>query len=94
MKKVDVIVSGGGLVGLTAALYLSSLGRRIMLVEDRRPITSKGALGFYLRTVLLSPSSIDFIAKVASIDSVRNQVVSGIKVWESEGTGSIHFRAD
>ncbi len=94
MKKVDVIVSGGGLVGLTAALYLSSLGRRVMLVEDRRPITSKGALGFYLRTVLLSPSSIDFIAKVASIDSVRNQVVSGIKVWESEGTGSIHFRAD
>lgn len=78
---------------MTVALYLSSLGRRCVLIEDRRRIISKGALGFYLRTVLLSPSSIEFLSKVASIDRVRNQKVSEIKVWESEGTGTIDFRA-
>ena len=93
MKDFEVIVSGGGLVGLTAALHLSSLGRRVMLVEDRRPKNSKSTLGFDMRTVLLSPRSIDFINKALPIDAIRRQIVTEMKVWEMEGTGSINFRA-
>ena len=31
--KVDTLIVGGGICGLTTALYLSNLGKRVMLVE-------------------------------------------------------------
>lgn len=37
MREVDVIVLGGGIVGITAAIYLRMSGRDVLVVERGRP---------------------------------------------------------
>ena len=57
----DVAVVGAGLVGAAAALTLGRNGSRIALIDQRRPLRATGRLGFDIRSVALSRSSLDLI---------------------------------
>ncbi len=53
----DIIISGGGVAGLTAACALGTAGFSVTLVEPTAPITDAGAAGADLRTTaFLTPS--------------------------------------
>ena len=82
----DAIVVGAGLVGATAALALGRAGRRVALVDRRRPAAARGRLGFDVRTVALTPACFEFLA----VD-VPDARVRRMRVWEEEGTGHIEF---
>ncbi|MXN63783.1 FAD-dependent oxidoreductase [Stappia sp. GBMRC 2046] len=55
MRKVDVIVLGGGIVGITAAIYLRMSGRDVLVVERGRPgdEASRANAGVLMREGLL-----------------------------------------
>ena len=57
----DVAVVGTGLVGAAAALTLGRSGSRVALIDQRRPFEAAGRLGFDIRSVALSRSSLDLL---------------------------------
>ena len=82
----DAIVVGAGLVGATAALALGRAGRRVALVDRRRPAAARGRLGFDVRTVALTPACFEFLGVDVTDARIRR-----MRVWEEEGTGHIEF---
>ena len=49
-EPTDILISGGGVAGLTAAAAFGSAGYRVILVDPARPITTEDASGADLRT--------------------------------------------
>ena len=85
----DVVVVGAGLVGAAAALMLGRRGFRVALVDQRRPRRTAGALGFDIRSVALSRSSLDLIG----VDIPTNPI-DRMCVWEEHGGGRLTFSAE
>lgn len=84
----DVAVVGAGLVGASAALTLGRNGFRVALIDRQRPRQSAGELGFDIRSVALSRSSLDLIG----ID-VPASPIGEMCVWEEHGGGRLTFNA-
>lgn len=56
-QQVDVLVSGGGVAGLTAAAAFGAAGFSVLCVDPAPPVTEEGAEGADLRTTaFLQPS--------------------------------------
>lgn len=92
LKKVDVIVAGGGVSGISAAIAAGRAGAKVVLIERN------GKLGGVMAASLM--------ANIANyyIDSVGNRVIEGISrevidrcvakngaspMWENKLTGSV-----
>lgn len=57
MRDIDILISGGGIAGLTAAAAFGSAGFNIVCVDPTAPITERDAQGSDLRTTaLLQPA--------------------------------------
>ena len=57
MQTTDVLISGGGVAGLTAAAAFGSLGFSVICIEANPPVTSDAESGADLRTTaVLQPS--------------------------------------
>ena len=82
----DAVVVGAGLVGATAALGLARAGRRVALVDRRRPVAMPGRLGFDVRTVALTPACLGHLG----VD-VPGAPIRRMRVWEEDGTGVVDF---
>lgn len=59
----DIIISGGGVAGLTAACAFASAGFSATLVEPTPPVTDAGAAGADLRTTAFLTPSITVLEK-------------------------------
>ncbi|MBC2837667.1 UbiH/UbiF family hydroxylase [Paragemmobacter straminiformis] len=56
-EKTDILISGGGVAGLTAAAAFGSAGFSVVIVDPEAPVTSMEAAGADLRsTAFLQPS--------------------------------------
>ena len=82
----DAIVVGAGLVGAAAAGALGRAGRRVALVDRRRPTATAGRLGFDVRTVALTPGCLAFLGVDVPAAPIRR-----MRVWEEAGTGHLDF---
>ena len=85
----DVAVVGAGLVGAAAALTLGRSGFRIALIDQRRPLRATGRLGFDIRSVALSQSSLDLIGV-----EIAASPIDQMCVWEEHGGGRLQFSAE
>ncbi|MGI3168717.1 UbiH/UbiF family hydroxylase [Pseudooceanicola sp. C21-150M6] len=57
MKSCDILISGGGVAGLSAAALFGSSGFRVLLCDPAPPVTAEDADGADLRTTaLLQPA--------------------------------------
>ena len=57
MKTVDVLVSGGGIAGMVAALAFERLGLSVCCTDPKPPVSSRAERGADLRTTaFLQPS--------------------------------------
>lgn len=57
MSQVDILISGGGIAGLTAACAFGNAGFSVLCVDPAAPITERGAVGADLRsTAFLQPA--------------------------------------
>lgn len=89
----DVIIAGGGIVGLSLANALKSSGLSIALVEQQ-PVSPLRA-ETDLRVSAINPASMAVFAaaEVAPESIARLCAFYEMQVWDSTGVGQIHFDA-
>ena len=99
-ESCDIVVVGGGMVGLAAAAALDDAGRYRVCVLDGGDAPGEPAAGIAtLRVSALSPSSLDLLTAVGAWESANAeaQSFSNMRVWPAAGdpfaTGSVHFAA-
>ena len=61
-QQFDVIIIGGGLVGLALARALAGSGLRLALIEPQRPTPPPADAAWDTRVYALSPGSAAFLA--------------------------------
>ncbi len=101
VEKFDLAIAGGGIVGATLACLLDGLDLRVALVERRLPdeggLPFQGAeLRFDARVSALNEFSRRVLVDVgvwSEVRAVRCCDYREMRVWDAEGTGSIHFSA-
>lgn len=93
-RVYDAAVVGAGIVGLAAAVALARGGYRIALIERTPPERLRGALGFDLRSVALTPASVDFLRALDGVEETDLAPVVAMHVWEYDGSGSLGFEGD
>ncbi len=91
-QKADVIIIGGGLVGLTQALALAKHGITSHVI-DRADPTSMLASGFDGRTSAISSSSLKMFEAIGMADVLQGQGCPIKQIWVSDGLkpGSLDF---
>ena len=101
VEKFDLVIAGGGIVGATLACLLDGLALRIALVERRLPDAGEilfqgSALRFDPRVSALNEASRRVLSEIgvwSGVRAVRCCDYREMRVWDAEGTGSIHFSA-
>ena len=96
-----MVVVGGGLVGAAMALALRKTGLRIAVVDrqafdsSNAPFTSTSEI-FDARVSALTIGTQQFLQSLGVWDRIISQrycPYGDMRVWDGEGTGSIHFNA-
>lgn len=78
MIKADIVILGGGVVGLTIALRMLNLGREVLLLEPAEPGsgTSYGNAGTIAEYAVLPVGSPDIIKKLPSLLLDKNSPIA------------------
>ena len=84
----DAAVVGAGMVGLAVILALAGQSRRVALVEQAVPQRQRGALGWDLRSVALSPPAVAFLASLDDAGVSEKAPIDAMHVWEHDGTAA------
>ncbi len=90
----DLIIVGGGVVGATLACALKDSGLSIALLDAQEPKSFDAKAEVDLRVFALSISSRRILQAVGAWEAVAAARISpyrDMRVWDSEGEGSIHF---
>lgn len=101
VRDVDVIVVGAGMVGSLFALLLvqdaAARGLRVAIIDGERSSLPAADAPFDLRVSALTLASEALIARAGCAHELlaqRHCPFSDMRVWDADGTGSVHFRAD
>ena len=91
-SKADVIIIGGGLIGLTQALSLAAHGITSHVVDRANP-AALTATGFDGRTSAISSSSMKMLAAIGLSDRLAGKGCPIEQIWVSDGLkpGSLDF---
>ncbi len=117
MQEYDVVICGGGIVGLGLALALAPNRLRLALLDPReigvraefpsresvfgKPGSGNSALTpisppISPRVSALTPASRELLAALGvweKLEALRVCPYTDMRVWDADGTGSIHFSA-
>ncbi len=90
--RADVIIIGGGLIGLTQALALAAHGITSHVI-DRADPASMAAAGFDGRTSAISSSSMKMLAAIGLDDAIAGKGCPIKQIWVSDGLqrGALDF---
>jgi len=104
--KFDIIVVGGGMVGLTMVASLAESRLKILIVEksdllERLPTDLLvnqlvANTAFDVRVSAISPANREFLSKLNAWQNIPQQRQANyqqMKVWDGDGTGKIEFSA-
>ncbi|PWI34632.1 FAD-dependent 2-octaprenylphenol hydroxylase [Vibrio albus] len=96
IKSFDVIIIGGGMVGLTLAAALKDSDLRVAVIEESEPAPTVNALPDVRVSALnrASQSVLDNLGAWNGIRQRRASAYTGIRVWEQDSFASIEFSAD
>ena len=94
MADVDIVISGGGVIGTALALACKRLQYRTLLLAPPSTLQTKGRLGFDLRTIALSPQSVSWLDALHGAAELPRQRVDRMYIWEHQGTSSIDFHCE
>ncbi len=93
---VDVIVAGGGSVGLAAAAALSRRGFAVTLIERGAAPASSASAAWDLRVYALSPASIRLLESLDAwprLTAQRYSPYRAMQVWHDDPAQALHFAA-
>lgn len=94
--SVDVIISGGGMVGATLACALGAKDLRVAVVEAHEPRTFRPDTDFDLRVSAVSPASEQVFRQLGVwplIARRRSYAYRRMHVWDAVSGGAIDFDA-
>lgn len=92
----DIIILGGGLVGLTAANFCAQQGFSVALVERQEPLLSWDNNDIDIRCSAISKASQNIFQEIDVWEAMANDRVSAYEqmhVWDASGFGKITFNA-
>ncbi len=94
----DVVIVGGGMVGLSLAVSLNTTSLRILLVESGslEHESIAGASGFEPRVSAINVGSQRWLAQIgvwSLIPADRIAAFDRMHAWDAEGTGEVSFDA-
>ena len=92
--EYDVIIIGGGNVGLTAACALGEQGLRVAVIEARVPVPCQAGDEVDLRVFALTRASEQLFTSIGVWDRMVELGVGPFRemeVWDADGYGYIHF---
>ncbi|WP_301098064.1 FAD-dependent monooxygenase [Otariodibacter sp.] len=93
MKLADIVIVGGGMVGLALAALLADTKLKIKIIEKNKPIKLDPA---YIsnRVSALNFSSQSMLEKIGAWQKISSQRLSSFSqmyVWEKDSFAKIHF---
>ncbi|MCW8936045.1 MAG: UbiH/UbiF/VisC/COQ6 family ubiquinone biosynthesis hydroxylase [Gammaproteobacteria bacterium] len=94
--QYDIIIIGGGMVGLTLACALGQQQFKVAVVEAYAPEDIKTNDDYELRVSAISKSSQQILQNVNAWQAMLKRRVCSYQhmhVWDATGDGSIHFDA-
>ena len=103
MERVDVLIVGGGMIGLSLAAALGDSDLRVMILDQGsrpkvEPPGPKHKDGWTLRSgvrprvTTIAKAQWSFLTRIGA--SVAAPAYSRIEVWDGEGTGTVSFSAE
>ena len=96
MKQVQAIVVGGGCIGLSAALGLANLGKKVLLIDAGKP-AQVDSDEFGLRVSAISKASQGLFEKLGiwqGIEAQRLAAYTNMDVHDKDSIGRIHFASN
>lgn len=97
MQSFDVVIAGGGMVGLALACGLEGSGLRVAVVENHPPKTPFSANDPHaLRVSAINAASEKLLTHLdvwSAIKGMRAAAYSGMEVWDNHSFGRIAFSA-
>jgi 2-octaprenylphenol hydroxylase len=93
--QYDVVIVGGGMVGLTVACALADSGLKIAVLEQQAP-DQELPLQYGMRTSAITHASRRVFEAIGAWEAMLAQRVSPFRemhVWDASGEGQIHFDA-
>lgn len=97
-QTFDVIIVGGGMVGASLACALAETGLKIAVLDGKefqsRERTADAA--FDSRVSAITSASREFFVELGVWEAIvrqRTSAYTDMRVWDADGTGSIHFAA-
>lgn len=97
MQSFDVVIAGGGMVGLALACGLHGTGLRIAVLEHRAAEPSPLPAQHSVRVSAINAASERLLRHIGVWDEIvarRASPYAGMEVWDRDSFGSIAFRAD
>jgi len=95
MERVDVLVVGGGMVGLTFACALKDSGLRVVVIERSEPAVFD-SLGLDCRVSSIALGNQQILEGLGVWQHLMDdaQAVRCMKIWDDQHAGGIRFDAD
>ncbi len=96
MKQVQAIVVGGGCIGLSAALGLANLGKKVLLIDAGKP-AQVDSDEFGLRVSAISKASQALFEKLGIWQGIQAQRLAAYRnmdVRDKDSIGRIHFASN
>ncbi len=93
-KQYDIIIIGGGIVGLSMALLLAESDKRIALLDRKGRVESFNPEQYDVRVSAVTPASVKLFEQLsvwADMVSLRVSPFTHMHVWD--GQGQIQFNA-
>ena len=95
-KSFNIIVSGGGMVGMAVANALAQSDFEVAVIESREPQSFDVSQDYDLRVSAVTLETVDFLKNIDVWDSVietRTCHLKAMRVWEESGFGDVTFDA-
>jgi ubiquinone biosynthesis UbiH/UbiF/VisC/COQ6 family hydroxylase len=96
MKSLDIIVAGGGMVGMAVANALAQSDFKVAVIESREPQSFDISQDYDLRVSAVTLETVDFLKNIDvwnSIIETRTCPLKAMRVWEESGFGDVTFDA-
>lgn len=93
LEQVDLIIVGGGMVGLTAACALKDSGLHVVVVERSEPVVRK-SLDRDCRVSAIVQGNVQILQGLGVWDYIADTgPMHSMKIWDDQNSGGIRFDA-